>query len=701
MDLLTGLNDAQKEVVKTTKGPILVLAGAGSGKTKALTHRVAYLISQEKVNPEKIIAITFTNKAASEMKKRVEGLISVGGTPTMGTFHSVCARILRKWAHLLEYSNNFVIFDEDDSIKVIKEVIKKINLSDEKISPKAIKSRISDAKNKMIGVTESSGLFDGYFGEKVANIYPVYQKELKNNDAMDFDDLLNNVVLLFKHYPEVLDYYQNLWEYILIDEYQDTNEAQYLFAKMLASKNRNLCVVGDDWQSIYSWRGANFENILNFEKDWPDAKIIKLEENYRSTKSIIAAAQKVIEKNDQRSKKELWTENETGAPIYVFESANETEEASFVCREIEVLSGRMNLRDIAIFYRTNAQSRIFEEQLLRHKIPYRIVGGVRFYERKEIKDVIAWLRIVSGANDWISFARSLQNPTSGIGVISLNKIKNYCDQNGVKISEITKNNISDVINSGTIAKLEKYFEKIEKMSAKFKISVTDGIKSVLELSGLKNYYADGSFGSEERLENLNELLSVVKEYEILKGKISLTDFLEEVALISDIDNYQENANGVTLMTLHSSKGLEFPVVFLVGLEENIFPHSRSSLDPAELEEERRLFYVGITRAKKEVFLTYARNRLFFGNISSNMPSRFLTEIPPRLLRFLNNENNLADKEITEESIPGTIKIGDMVEHENFGVGEVIKVIDDELTIKFPEHGEKIVSIYYAPIKKCK
>lgn len=708
MDLLSGLNEAQKEVVLKTEGSILVLAGAGSGKTKALTHRIAYLISEKKIKPENILAITFTNKAATEMKTRVNKLIH--GTeksdnykinlPTMGTFHSVCARVLRKWGHLLGYPNNFVILDEDDSIKIIKDAMKKAEMADSKISPKVIKSKISDAKNKMISPSEFNSYSEDYYGDKLTLIYGLYQKELLKNESMDFDDLLVNTVKLFKKHPESLIYYQNIWQYILIDEYQDTNEAQYLFAKLISEKNGNLCVVGDDWQSIYSWRGANFENILNFSKDWPNAKIVKLEENYRSTKSILAAAQKVIEKNNQRSKKELWTENESGTPIVVYESSNETEEASFICRQILSLSSKYNIKDIAIFYRTNAQSRIIEEQLLRYRIPYRVIGGVRFYERKEIKDAFSWLKICSGVNDWISFSRSIQNPNSGIGQLSINKIKKYCDKNNIKISEIIDSNIKDILRSRTFDGLKIYFEKINKIKEKFKESLYEGIKATIRISGLKGYYSEDVNGSEERIENLNELLSVAREYENLKGEITLSDYLEEIALIADIDNYNEDAEGVTLMTLHTSKGLEYPVVFIVGLEENIFPHSRSNLDPSELEEERRLFYVGMTRAKKEVYLTYARSRLFFGSISSNMPSRFLADIPTQLLKYINTDSDLDNKdEILEERTPGSINVGDKIEHENFGIGEVRKVYDDELTIYFPGYGKKILSIYYAPIKK--
>jgi DNA helicase-2/ATP-dependent DNA helicase PcrA len=677
-DLLKDLNQAQKEVVLTTEGPILVLAGAGSGKTKALTHRVAYLISEKKVEPQQILAITFTNKAAGEMVERVKALIAdKKAVPTMGTFHSICARILRKDGHLLGYPAGFVIFDENDSVKLIKNCLKTLNVSDEKISAKGIKYYISGAKNEFIDPDDYPNYSSGYRAEMIAEVFKSYQKELLANDAMDFDDLLINVVKLFQKFPEVLKKYQETWQYILIDEYQDTNEAQYQFAKLLAQKNHNICVVGDDWQSIYSWRGANFQNILNFERDWPKAKVVKLEQNYRSTKAILSAAQAVIEKNEKRSKKTLWTDNKTGAPI-----------------------NGMRQRNMAIFYRTNAQSRVLEEQLLRFRIPYKIVGGLRFYERKEIKDILSWLRIVSGANDWISFERSLTSPPSGIGIRSIEKIRQKVEGEGAKIIDIGNMDLSEIVGGKTAGLFQKYFEKVGKIRSAAQNSLKDAIRKAIELSGQKEFLADGSFQNEERLENLNELLSVADEYERVKPNLTLSDFLEEVALIADIDNYQEDAQGVTLMTLHTSKGLEYPIVFIAGNEENIFPHSRSLFEPAELEEERRLFYVGLTRAMEKCYLLYSRSRLYFGNIVTNSPSRFIAEIPESLLSYTGKEEiEKIMEDIPEERIPGEIKLGDKIEHENFGFGMVKGVNDDELTVSFDKYGIKIISLYYAPIKK--
>lgn len=700
MDLLLGLNSEQKEMVLTEKGPLLVLAGAGSGKTKALTHRIAYLISERKVPAERIIAITFTNKAASEMSHRVESLLEgVKVKPTMGTFHSVCARILRKEAHHLGYPHNFLIFDEADATKVIKDALKRLNLPEsQKISPQTVKHYISGAKNEMIEPEQYESNIGGPKGQIIAEVYEIYQRDLKKNEAMDFDDLILNVVKIFQKNPGVLESYQYLWEYILIDEYQDTNEPQYQFAKLLAAKNGNLCVVGDDWQSIYSWRGANFQNILNFERDWPQAKVIKLEQNYRSTKAILTAAQAVIEKNTQRSNKILWTDNEGGSKINLYEARNEEDEAAFVCREAEALLTKgFALKDMAVFYRTNAQSRAVEEQLLRYRIPYKIFGGVRFYERKEVKDVLAWLRVASGASDWVSFERSLLSPPSGIGATSIAKIKDLCEIHNIKIGEIKNNEeIFNGLQKRTWSLLLSYFEKVTEIKEASERSLKEGIRAAIRLSGIRDYLSDGSLENQDRLENLSELLSVAEEYETLKGKMELCDFLEEVALISDLDNYQEDNEGLTLMTLHTSKGLEYKIVFIVGVEENIFPHSRSLLDLNEMEEERRLFYVGLTRAREVLYLLFSRSRLFFGSIQTNSPSRFLSEIPETLLNF--PKENGSSEAVFEEQIPGQIKVGDQVEHENFGRGVVKAVCDDELTIQFPQ-GEKLVSIYYAPIKK--
>lgn len=708
MDLLAGLNDGQKETVTTVNGPVLVLAGAGSGKTKALTHRIAYLIAEQKVPPEKILAITFTNKAASEMANRVKTLISGLETvpktmPDMGTFHSICAKILRQDGRFLGITPGYTIFDEEDSVKLIKLCLKKINIDDKKISPSGIKAQISNAKNEMMGAEEFKRVASGFRMELAAEVYEHYQTELAKNEALDFDDLLFCTVKLFQESPEALAKYQNRWEYLLIDEYQDTNQAQYLFAKLLAEKNRNICAVGDDWQSIYSWRGANFQNILNFERDWPEARVVKLEQNYRSTKAILTAAQNVIEKNEKRSDKLLWTENKAGSPIYVFEARSEEDEADFIVREAVNLRAKGGkLSDMAVFYRTNAQSRALEERLIRGRLPYKIIGGVRFYERKEIKDMLSWLRIASGASDFLALERSLSAPPSGVGPTSLKKIREYADIHKLKVSQILQNPVSiDFLGPKITQGLLNYAEKIQKIKRAAEVSLKEALTKTVQLSGYREYLSDGTFQNEERLENLNELLSVAEEYETLRPGIGLSDFLEEVALFSDLDNYQAESEGITLMTLHTAKGLEFKTVFIIGLEENIFPHSRSLFEPAELEEERRLFYVGITRAKETLYLLYAVSRLYFGTIQTNQPSRFLTEIPPALLSFVGSSYAQKKENIAEENIPGAFKIGEKIEHETFGIGEVKEIVDDELTVYFPEIGEKVISTYYAPVRKVK
>ncbi len=699
---LSDLNAEQKEVVTITDGPVLVLAGAGSGKTKALTYRIAYLISEKKIAPEKILAITFTNKAAGEMKERVANLTkNVKNLPVMGTFHSVCARILRREAPRLGYSANFVIYDEDDAKKVIKKVMARLGLSDKKLPVQTAKSLISSAKNELIGPDEYANYAESFREKSVLDIYTAYQKELQKNDALDFDDLLMLTVKVFEKFPDVLDYYQRIWHFLLIDEYQDTNHAQYMFAKLLSEKHQNICVVGDDAQAIYSWRGANFQNILDFEKDWPKAKVIRLEKNYRSTKLILSAAQSVIERNTERTKKILWTDNESGKPIEIYEAASEEDEASFVARkaeEIRASDGRLG--EVAGFYRTNAQSRAIEEQLLNMHIPYKIVGGVRFYERKEIKDVLAWLRVASGVSDWVAFERSLLNPPSGVGRITAERLQAYAEKNNLTIKGLANDkNLAKSVGTRVVQPLTEYFRKIKKIKRLAGESVSSAVEYAIKTSGLVEHLSDGTFENEERIENLWELLSVVKELETTKKNLTLEAFLEEVALLSDIDNYNESDEGLTLMTLHTSKGLEYDYVFIVGLEENIFPHSRSLLDMQQLEEERRLFYVGITRAKKELTLIYARRRLYFGGIQYNQPSRFIAEIPENLFLFVGKTEK---KDIAENSkvlFAGEFTPGDEVEHEFFGKGKIIEIVDDEITADFNVYGKKTVSIHYAPIKK--
>lgn len=709
IDLEKDLNEEQRKMVQEAAGPILVLAGAGSGKTKALTYRIAHLIVKKNISPESILAITFTNKAAGEIKERVKKLIQGsekfqdghnGGSVAMGTFHSICARILRKEAHFIGYPNNFVIFDEDDSKKTIKKVLVKLGASDDKALPKLAKSLISSAKNELIEPKEYVDFVDKFQDKNIANIYQAYQKELEKNEAMDFDDLIFNVVRIFQKNPEVLKKYQRIWQYILIDEYQDTNHAQYVFAKMLAEGHGNICVVGDDWQSVYSWRGANFRNILDFEKDWPGAKVYRLERNYRSSGVIIKAAQSVIEKNKLRSAKELWTKNKDGESIEVYEASSEEDEAIFIINTLKNLKEKgISFSEVAVFYRTNAQSRSIEEGFLRNKVPYKIVGGVRFYERKEIKDALAWLRIASGANDWIAFERTLISPPCGIGKVTISKMHEIAESNNFKISDLSKMEIGSILNNKVAQNLSGYFAKIDKIKSANSRSLSDAVETTIKVTGLVEYLSDGTFESEERVENLKELLSVVKELEATRSDISLEGFLEEVALISDLDSYEKNDEGVTLMTLHTSKGLEFRAVFIVGMEENIFPHSRSLLDFNEIEEERRLFYVGMTRAKELLYLTHANRRLYFGGMHTNQPSRFLAEIPLELIKFAGAKEGINKDLPPKSNALAFFAVGDNVEHEFFGKGKVIEVIDDEITADFNVYGKKTVSIEYAPIRK--
>lgn len=641
MNILNSLNNKQREAVLQTEGPVLILAGAGSGKTKALTHRIAYLVCEKKVSPYNILAVTFTNKAANEMKGRIAKLLANSDLriatsqnqktdsrrltsddseiklPWLGTFHSICVKILRREIHQLGYERSFTIYDQLDSLSLVKRAMKDLNYDIKQYNPRAVQSFISGAKNELLSPKAYEQYADGYFQEIVSKVYHGYQSRLKKSNALDFDDLLNVTVKLFQKLPEVLEKYQRIFQYILIDEYQDTNQAQYLLVKLLAQKHKNICVVGDDYQSIYAFRGANFRNILNFEKDYPEAKVIKLEQNYRSTKNILAAADHIIKKNQNRTDKTLWTENEEGLPITIFEAPDQGEEGQFIVDEINALKDEFkNLANFVILYRTNAQSRAIEEILLNNAVPYRIVGAVQFYKRKEIKDIIAYLRLIINPEDRVALERIINEPKRGIGSKTLAQITNSKQQAPNK-SQITN------------LKTQNFFDMIDKfrLQAK-KLIPNDLIEYIADVSGYKKMLLDGSEDGEMRWENIEELKSVATKYEVPE---ELEKFLEEVTLISDVDNYDQEADKLTLMTLHNAKGLEFPVVFIVGLEEGLFPHSRSLNEPSAMEEERRLAYVGITRAKKRLYFLYAQSRLLYGGIQSNSPSRFLTEIPEHLL----------------------------------------------------------------------
>jgi len=605
------LNEKQIEAVKTTEGPVLILAGAGSGKTKALTHRVAYLIQEKKVSPYNILVVTFTNKAANEMIERINKLLGQKQRvlnkpvpkllPWAGTFHSICAKILRKEIDALGYRRTFIIYDEDDSLAAIKHAMDTLEIDKKQYNPKAVKNFISGAKNELIGPTQYQKYAQGYFGEIVLKVYREYQQNLRAANALDFDDLIMKTVELFRKNPETLKRWQTLFKYILVDEYQDTNHAQYVFIKLLAQKHQNLFVIGDDYQAIYSFRGANFRNILDFEKDYPKAKVIKMEQNYRSTRSIINAAQKVIEKNILRSEKSLWTKNEEGLPATIFEAPNEIEEVEFILDEISALKHISSLNQFVILYRTNAQSRIFEEGFMQRNLPYRLIGALRFYERKEIKDILSYLKLMLNHADKVALKRIINVPPRGIGDKTYQKL--------------------DVNNP----KVEKFLKMMEGFRAFAKSAkLSELIDEIAQTTGYKDFLLDGTEEGEMRYENVSELKSVASRSE------NLESFLENVALVSDIDNYDRSSDAVTLMTLHNAKGLEFPIVFMVGLEEGLFPHARSMMEPMEMEEERRLCYVGMTRAQKRLYLTYAQSRMIYGAFQSNQPSRFLSDIPEEL-----------------------------------------------------------------------
>jgi DNA helicase-2/ATP-dependent DNA helicase PcrA len=710
-EITLGLNEAQKDAVLATTGPVLILAGAGSGKTKALTHRIAYLIRDKGVRPENILAVTFTNKAAKEMTARVASLVGSGAQPSMGTFHSICARIMREDGYNLGYKRSFTIYDTSDSQSAIKQAMKDVELPDQKISIQTIASFISSAKNELVGPEQYPALANGYLQDLAAKIYPKYQEVLKRNNALDFDDLLMQTVVLFQKFPEVLAKYQDRWEYIHIDEYQDTNHAQYLFAKLLAAKSRNLCVVGDDWQSIYSWRGANFRNILDFERDYPDTKVIKLEQNYRSTKAILEAAHHVISKNTQRSEKKLFTDNIAGMPIVIMDARDEHEEGQLIIRESErlVREEGYKLSDIVVLYRTNAQSRAIESEFVKFRVPYRIVGGFRFFERKEIKDVIAYLRIINSNDDWVAFERIINVPVRGIGDTSLAKIMAFGRQTNKGISSV----LERVNELGLGPKQTAALVEFARLLTVFKRSkeietLPELIELVIRKSGYEKYLDDGTTAGEERVENVRELLSVGQEYLKNHVDVTLDEFLEEIALIADIDNWNPDEEAVTLMTLHAAKGLEFKTVFMAGMEENLFPHANSSWDQEQLEEERRLCYVGITRARERLYMTITRSRMLYGKTLSNSPSRFLADIPAHLVVGYETTLPTASDSSTsshviptvaEESLSGYLNVGDKVSHDDFGSGKVTAIDDDEVTVNFDDYGIKWLSLSYAKLKK--
>lgn len=725
--LLTGLNKEQQQAVQHTEGPLLILAGAGSGKTKVLTVRIAHLLAQG-VNPYEILAITFTNKAAKEMKSRVEGLVGdVANRIWLSTFHSFCAKFLRfELDNFLGYNSNFTIYDTSDSQAVIKAALKALNLDDKYYPVGAMIGAISDAKNKLLFASDFRKQARDFYQQKVADVYEYYERELRKNNALDFDDLLLVAVKLLQSNEAVLDKYSKRFRYVMIDEYQDTNHAQYLLAKLLASHWKNIAVVGDADQSIYAWRGADIQNILDFEKDYPNCTSIKLEQNYRSTKIILDAANAVIENNEGRPKKNLWTDKTEGAKIQHFTAQSEHEEAAFIG---DTIAKKHDIHgvpygDMAILYRTNAQSRVLEEALIKRALPYTMVGGTKFYDRKEIKDVLAYLRVLYNPFDDLSLLRIINVPKRSIGATTVAKLQDYARANGTSLfMTLTQLHLVDTIKGKTKEKLEEFgiliFTLVAEMEDK---TVLDILEAILDRTGYLAQLEESTDPQDQaRAENIGELLSVAKDFQDTNPTGTVEDFLEQVALVNDVDSFEQEESKVTLMTLHAAKGLEFPIVFLGGLEEGLFPHSRTLMNPEEIEEERRLAYVGITRAEKELYISNATTRTVFGRTSSYLPSRFIDEIPEELVDGLRAKRKVPDdikrhvpqhmsvtsrpvtKPIVRNEVIADWKIGDTAIHSKWGNGKVINVAGEgagmKLTIEFPTQGVRVVMAKFAPVKK--
>lgn len=690
------LNDRQKEAVLYGDGPLLILAGAGSGKTSVLTARVAYLIKERSVDPRSIVAITFTNKAAKEMKDRIiKEVGSVGYSIQISTFHSFGLRIIKENHNLLGYDRNFTILDSDDSLTVIKKILKELNIDSKRCNPKFIKNRISSCKNEMITPDKYKAFVNDEVSDIIYKVYKKYQETLLRNNSLDFDDLLVKPIELFTKHPDVLASYQEMFKYIFIDEYQDTNEAQYTLSKMISAKYKNICVVGDDAQSIYSFRGANFKNILNFEKDYKDAKVILLEQNYRSTKTILNAANSVIKNNVQKKDKNLWTENEDGEKIKYVRALDEKDEASFVTKEVKKLrSDGVSLDDIAVLYRTNAQSRTIEEGFLNSNIPYKIVGAYAFYSRKEIKDLLAYLKLIYNPKDDVSLTRVINYPKRGIGPKTIDNLSMDAILNDTSMF--------DVIKSGKELAFKNMILEMKEKSEE--LSLTETIDMVLLKSGIKSdLESEHTLEADIRLENLEEFKSITKTFEEESGIASLEDFLNEVSLVSDVnDEKNDNTPKVTLMTIHSVKGLEFSYVFVIGMEENIFPHV-NSVEEGSLEEERRLCYVAITRAKKKLYLVNALRRMLFGRSSVNMPSRFINEIDKKYIDMPQKKENVIDSVKIDKSKmfneDNGLKPGDNVVHDTYGQGVVVNVDKSIATIAFKGQGIKKLMKNHKSIKK--
>lgn len=718
MDLLEGLNEKQKQAVEQTDGPVLILAGAGSGKTKTLTHRIAHLI-QKNVSPYNILAVTFTNKAAKEMRERVAQLLGENHEnrsfmPYMGTFHSICVRILRQDGEHVGIPKNFVIFDESDRQSAIKQAMKQLFIDEKQFKANSVSGMISGAKNELITPESYAGTATLPAQKVAAQVFPIYERTLREAGALDFDDLIGRTVAMLANQPELQKKWSQQFQYIMIDEYQDTNNAQYKLIKLLTNENQNLCVVGDDWQSIYSWRGADFRNILNFERDYPSAFIIKLEENYRSTKNILDAAHMVITKNEQRSDKQLWTKAGAGSPVQIIQVQSEAHEGESIVTKIKTQVD-MRLRpynDFAVLYRTNAQSRGLEEVFLRYGIPYRIVGGMRFYDRKEIKDILAYIRLIYQPEDRTSFLRIVNVPARGIGAKSLEKFFEWAAAHNLPLSKalnqaqlctsITGKAFNGLVELGNLLNDLRAQAPVTAdeptLLDQIPLSVSQFVEAVIRRTGYQESLDDGSLQAAERIENVKELISVAKEYD----GVGLEGFLEEVALLSGLDTLDERADAVTLMTLHGAKGLEFPVVFMAGMEESIFPHSRALFDAAEMEEERRLCYVGMTRAREELFLYHANSRMLYGAAQHNPPSRFLHDIdgeaaaPTTESIFKPVGTSETPDYIPEPSL--LVENGSRVRHQLFGVGTVVDVDGDMLSIAFKGKGIKKLNASFAPLE---
>ena len=721
-DLLKGLNEPQRRAVECPGGPLLVLAGAGSGKTRVLTHRVAWLIAASGVKPHEVLAITFTNKAANEMKGRIESLVgAIARTMWVSTFHAACARILRREATQLGYMQNFTIYDAGDQVRVVRRCLKQLDYDIKRFPPKGIHAIISSAKNQLIGPQQFTEIVESFHDETVAKVYELYQQKLFANNAMDFDDLIMLTVELFDRFPERLRHYQHGFRHVLVDEYQDTNHAQYSLVNMLGKEHRNICVVGDDDQSIYSWRGADIRNILDFEKDYPETTVIKLEQNYRSTQTILSAANHVVTNNRDRKSKKLWTDIGEGEPVRVAELADEHAEARFVAGEISRLRQEEGVpaSGVAVFYRVNAQSRVLEDIFVRYGIDYRVIGGTKFYERAEIKDALSYLLLMDNPADSVSFNRVVNTPKRGVGQATVTVLNGYADAQGISMLEASAR-AADIsgLRPAAVRSLQVFHKLIMGLVENIGTApVAQIVEDMLTASGyFESLQAERTIEAEGRIENLQELVGVAAEYDNRSPDGSLREFLQEISLYTDVDKLAEEKENITLMTMHNAKGLEFPVVFIIGAEEGVFPHSRS-LEEQNLEEERRLCYVAMTRARQRLYFSYANTRNLYGSRNYNMASRFIAEIPDELVDFQSGsagasyrdaafdfKDGGADKSKTvpeRAAAEAYFNVGDNVVHAAFGEGVITGLeAGGTVSVRFSRDGnERQLMVEYAPLRK--